>query len=236
MLLIKVISLAFSIICFFVVLFLMIYYCRIKKVKLLSIVIKHPNNSFTLLINLMMISLMIYSISVSYEIFNRQLIVSKEDTLCQIEALRNSTREHINKIEEFEKKSKEALLVALILEYKENIRNMNEIVSKEAEYVDETKSSVPNNKFSFEAYQANLNNATIDSATLLDKIVQIYNYFKLSQSFMDLAKTSNISNEARVENLRRAINMMKDNRDLFKKILIEMAEYREKTYNSIQHR
>lgn len=183
-------------------------------------------SAIMLLTNLFVIGLMILSILFNNESTRRQIDAVKYATLEQIATIEKTTREHLDNIENADKQRKSALLSALLLEYKENIRNIEEIVGNEEMYVDPTdKGGIPHNKFSFEAYQANLNNATIDDNVLIDKIVQVYSGLKLWQAFLDMAKTSMLSKESRVKTLRNAIIQMKENLNKLKETQAEIKVY-----------
>lgn len=184
-------------------------------------------NFFMLISNFIVIVIMVLAILFSHESSKEQILTIKDTTMRQIKTIKRATQNHIDKIEETTKRSKKALLSAFLLEYKENHRNIKEIISYEKQYADNTEQGkIPQNIFSFEAYQANLNNVTIDNPELLDKIVQVYSGLKLFQSFIAMAKAPMLSRSSCADYLRTAIDMMKENLIQIENIYEEILEYK----------
>ncbi|MDD5130758.1 MAG: hypothetical protein PHS66_06925 [Candidatus Omnitrophica bacterium] len=185
-------------------------FSNIFKISLLEAV-----SIVTLLSNFIMIAIMIVTI-----------FVSNQSSLEQINSIKNSTQVYINKTEEFNTMTKDALMSALLLEYKDNLRQAQEIVDSENLYIQQTSDSFPFNVFSHEAYQANLNNATFNDPVLLEKIVQAYAAFKLFQNFLDSSKLPQMTKEYRRSNIAKLIKMIKENLTVFLAIEQEIISYR----------
>lgn len=145
---------------------------------------------------------------------------SKEQT----RTLKSSTQNYINTMQEFNTKSKVALLSALVLEHKSNIRIMKDIVAREKEYTDMNSDAICLSKFSTEAYQANLFNATIDDSTLLNEIVQLYSVIKTLQNSLDKINLSTLRT-TKIENAREVIKNIKENEKQMEETLNKIIQY-----------
>lgn len=175
----------------------------------------------TVLINFIMIFIMIITI-----------FITNKSSREQIEGIKESTQTYINKTEEFNKKTKSALMSALLLEYKENIRLVRDIVDDSNLYIDQASLYSPSIAFSFESYQANLNNATIDNYALLDQIVKVYSSFRIFQGIFEINKLPHQTKEFREENIKKVIENMRVNLNEYTKIEQEIASYRKSHYDT----
>ena len=166
---------------------------------------------------------------------SKQIEALKNTTAQQIEAIKDATQNHINRIEEFDKKSKDALLSALISEYKENLHQMKTILEGEDKYIDMTKNLIPISTFPSEAYQANLNNATIADDILLNEIVRVYTAFNLYTGYLEAAKMMRSDKIAKVNNIKSLITAIKSNfvktTEVYQKIIDYKKRQKELDFN-----
>lgn len=185
-----------------------------------------------LILNILALVIMVITIFANNKSSMDQIRAIKVSTMEQIGAIKTATQDHINKIEQFDKRSKGALLDALIVEYSDNLVNINDILKHEKEYCDETeKGRIAYNIFINEAFKANLINATIDNSELLHKIVRVYMILQFYQVRMESARTPNLNSNARVENFNIIIKSIKDNLERFKLLKEEIIQYKESHYN-----
>ncbi len=175
----------------------------------------------TVLINFIMIFIMIITI-----------FINNKSSREEIKSIKESTQTYINKTEEFNKRTKSALLSALLLEYKENIRLVKEVIAERDLYINQASENTPLTVFSFETYQANLNNATIDNPALLDPIVKIYSSFKLFQSYFEANKLPHQTKEFRAQNMKKVIENMEANLSEYAKIEQEIISYKKSNYDT----
>jgi hypothetical protein len=195
--------------------------------RVLNIAFQEAISLGMLMLTIVMLIVMFLTIWANNKASLEQINAIKLATLEHIGAIKNSTQAYIDNFKDEERRRKDALLSALILEYTENIRWVNDTIGKEKELTDEGKDGkVALAVFSDEAYQANLQNATIDNPTLLDKIVQLYSAFKLFQNFLDTANKPFISSASRAKTLGNLIRQMKENLDNIMALREEIINYR----------
>ena len=199
--------------------------------KALNISPQEVANSLNVLLNTLMLVMMFVTILVSNQSSLDQIATIKASTVEQIKTIQSTTQRHLDSVDRINKESKKALLSALILELKNNLRSMEEMIAKESVYTDSSgKGMVALNIFSFEAYQANLDNATIDDPILIDKMVQTYGGLKLIQRFIDAADKPMVPRQYQADTLGRAIKQMKDNFETLKTFIGEVVEYNKTHY------
>ncbi|MCX5698184.1 MAG: hypothetical protein NTX01_00575 [Candidatus Omnitrophica bacterium] len=194
--------------------------------KSLNITTQDSISIIILILNFLAILVMIITIYANNKSSMEQINTIKNATVDQINAIKMATQNYIDKNEEFNKNKRKALLSALLLEFKENIRWVKDTIVLENELTDESISGrVALAVFSSEAYQANLQNATIDDAKLLDRLVQVYSAFKLFQNFLDTANKPMISSQSRAQTLSGLIKQLKENQNSLEGILVELLKY-----------
>lgn len=183
-------------------------------------------------LNILMLFFMVQTILENNRSSMAQIKAIDVSTTKQIEAIKTVTQNHINALEEFERKSKDALLSALILEYKENVHQMQYILEQEKIWIDPKNTDAPMSIFSCEAYQANLNKGTIDDADWIDVLVRVYTSFKLYQSYVDAVKininSGNIT--AKVANLNTLMKHIRHNLNDTIRFQKEMLNYKNAHY------
>jgi len=188
-------------------------------------------NSLTSAFNFTAILIMLLAIILNYKVSNEHMKALRETTTEQITAIRDASQDYIENIEYSDRRRKEALLSALLVEYKENLRIVKDIIKKEEIYTDEKGRMIPYDIFSYEAYDANLNNGTIKDPALLDEVVKIYQVTKLYQRFLDTGMISNVSRDSVIKSLGKAINTMKANLSLTEQIQAKIEKYKETYYS-----
>ena len=194
--------------------------------KSLDVTIQDSVGIIVLILNFLAIVVMIITIYANNKSSADQINTIKNATSAQIDAIKAATQNHINLLEEFERKSRDTLLCALILEYKENLHQMKYILEHEKEWCDLKNTKAPMSIFSCEAYQANLNRGTIDDVSWIDVLVRVYTSFKLYQSYVDAVK-NNIADgnfTAKVDNLNTLMEHIRHNLDdtvRFQEVIIE---------------
>ena len=181
-----------------------------------------------LLTNLIAIIIMVGAILFNNISSAKQISAIKSTTTEQVNAIKNAAQSYIDTMQKFDKDSKKALLSALLLEYESNLGFIKQFISKEKLYADEKGTSVSVHEFSFEAYQANLNNATIDDSSLLNKMVAIYGTLKVEQNRIDLAALPGIPRCDRVASLKKAIKEMKNAMPHFEALREDISKYKER--------
>ncbi len=186
-----------------------------------KVTISESTSIITVLINFIMIFIMIITI-----------FISNKSSQEEIKSIKESTQSYINKTEEFNKKTKSALLSALLLEFKENIRLVRDTVADRDLYINQAAAYSPSIAFSFETYQANLNNATIDNYELLDQIVKVYSSFRIFQGIFEINKLPHQTKEFREKNIKKVIENMEVNLNEYTKIEQEIASYKKSNYDT----
>ena len=185
-----------------------------------------------LLLTLLMLIMMWVTIMENNKASLEQINTIKSATIEQIQAIKDATKEHINRIEDFEKKSNKALLSALILEYEENLRQVNYVLKEEKTCVDTKCGDIPLLVISNEAYQAVLDKGIITNEVLINKIVRVYTSFKLYQNYIDAAKQAASRNDYMIKasNLSMLIKIIKDNHAATVEALEELLKFKKDQY------
>ncbi|MFH2139152.1 MAG: hypothetical protein ABII88_11710 [Candidatus Omnitrophota bacterium] len=153
----------------------------------------------------------------------------EEVTEAKIEAHQRSIKEYLATLREVELNRKRALLIALVNECSNNldaIRHLDKMQEKELE----ERWTFPQITFSYEAYQANMNNATIDKFELMDGIVDIYCNLKIIQNFIDNARNPVFTIEARRAYLRQAVRNGAALKEQFEKTVKSIEDFKKKRF------
>ena len=171
----------------------------------------------------------------------KQIVAGKEATLVQIQTIieasddqinnhRKNTEQYLEVISKAEKERKRALLTAMI---NECVNNLNAIrhLSKMALDQEEDLWKFPQITFSYEAYQANLYNATIETPELVSHMVDVYCNLKIIQNFIDNARNPVFTIEARRAYLKQAVRNGSSLLDIFEQVDKAIREYKKFNYD-----
>lgn len=163
---------------------------------------------------------------VSTEAKIQAILSASED---QIDDHRKNTEQYLEFLAKSEKERKRALLIALINECANNLNAINHLSEMATDQVEE-RWKFPQITFSYEAYQANLNNATIETAELVIHMVDVYCNLKIIQNFIDNARNPVFTIEARRAYLKQAVRNGSNLQAVFQQVDHHIKEYEKFNY------